>query len=106
MHLERAQEVVDARRSTPIEAPREIAQVEKPAIAEKNKDNKTCKSRDSRRSLEASKKKGKSPDQRVPRPLPSKYNNFIDLTKSHEDVFFVTEHTGVYKWPNSMLEDR
>ena len=40
------------------------------------------------------------------RPPPSKYNNFTDLTRSHEDVFLATEHTGVYKQSDSMRRDR
>ena len=51
-------------------------------------------------------KKAKSSDQRVPRPHPSKYNNFIDLTRLREDVFLATEHTGMYKRPDLMLGDR
>ena len=51
-------------------------------------------------------KKGKSPDQRVLRPSPNKYNNFTNLTRSHKDVFLATKQTGVYKRPNSIQEDR
>ena len=69
----------------------------KSPTVEKNEDNKKRKSGDNRRSLDAHKKNAKSPDQRVTRPPPSKYNNFTDLTKSHEDVFLATEHIGVYR---------
>ena len=40
------------------------------------------------------------------RPPIRKYNNFTDLTRSREDVFLATEHTGVYKRPSSMRGDR
>ena len=74
--------------------------------AEKNRDNKKHKSGDRRWSLDAHQKKVKSPNQRVPRPHLSKYNNFTDLTRSREDVFLAIEHTSVYKRPDSMWRDR
>ena len=74
--------------------------------AENNRDNKKSKSRYRRRSPDAHQKKVKSLDQRVLRPPPSKYNNFTNLTRLHEDVFLATEHTGVYKRPDLMRGDR
>ena len=106
MCLETARETIHAGRSVLIEAPCEDTQAGKSMTAEKNEDNKKHKSVDCRRSLDASKKKAKSLDQRVLRPLLSKYNNFTDLTKSREDVFLATKHTGVYKRPNLMRGDR
>ena len=105
MHLETAREAVHTRRLTPVEASHEIALAGKSTSTEKNRDNKKQKSGDRRRSLDAHQKKAKSPDQRVPRPLLSKYNNFTDLTRSHVDVFLAMEHTGVYKRPDSMRGD-
>ena len=89
----------------PAEAQREVAPSGKYASAEKNGDNKKCKSGDSRRSLDAHQKKAKSPDQWVTRPPSSKYNNFTDLTRSREDVFLATDNMRVYKWPNTMRGD-
>ena len=106
MHLEIAREAVHAGRSTPVEVLHETAPTRKFVSTEKNGDSKKCKSGDHRRSPDAHQKKAKSPDQRVPRPPPSKYNNFTDLTRSREDVFLATEHTGIYKRPNSMRGDR
>ena len=48
----------------------------------------------------------KSLDQRVPRPLPSKYTNFTNLTRSREEVFLATEQTSVYKRPDLLRGDR
>ena len=73
--------------------------------AEKNGDSKKRKSEDRRRSPDAHQKKTKNPDQRVPRPPLSKYNNFTDLTRSRKDVLLATEHMGVYKRPDSMWGD-
>ena len=106
MRRETTREVVHAGRSTPIEAPHEITPAGKFMSTEKNGDSKKCKSGDHRRSLDAYQKEAKSLDQRVPRPPPSKYNNFTGLTMSHEDVFLATEHIGVYKRPDSMRGDR
>ena len=97
--------MVLARRSVLTEALHEDAQVKKSATAEKSEDNKKSKSGYHQRSLDGHKKKAKTPDQRVARTPPRKYNNFIDLTRSREDVFLATEHTGVYKRPDSMRED-
>ena len=105
MRLETAQEVVLTGRFISAEAQREDAQEGKSVTTEKKKDNKKRKSGDHRRFLDAHKKKAKSPDQRVPRPSPSKYNNFTNLTRSREDVFLATEKTGVYKRPDSMRGD-
>ena len=106
MRLETALEGINAMRSVPAEAPREWAQVGKSATTEKNEDNKKRKSGYHRRSPDMDKKKAKSPDQRVPRPPLSKYNNFTDLTRSREDVFLAIEHTGIYKRPDSIWGDR
>ena len=97
MCLETAREVVHVGRSTPIEAPHEIVLVGKSTSTEKNEDNKKRKGEDHRRSPDAHQKKAKSSDQRVSRPLLSKYNNFTNLTRSCEDVFLATEDMGVYK---------
>ena len=105
MHLQTAREVVHAERSTPVEAPHEITTTGKFMFAKKNRDSKKHKSGDHQRSSDAHQKKAKSPYQRVSRPPPSKYNNFIDLTRSREDVFLATEHTGMYKQPDSMWGD-
>ena len=85
MHLETAREVIHARRSTPVEMPYKAAPTGKFVCIEK---------------------KANIQDQRVPRPPPSKYNNFTDLTRLCEDVFLATEHTGMYKRPDSMRGDR
>ena len=92
-------------RSTSEEAPHETTPSGKSTSIEKNGDKKKRKGGDHRRSPDTHQKKAKSPDQRVSRPLPSKYNNFINLTRSREDVFLAMEHTGVYKRPNSMRGD-
>ena len=97
MRLETAREAVQAGRLTATEAQCEVALSGKSESAEKNGDNKKWKSRDRRRSPDTNQKKAKSPDQWVTRPTPSKYNSFTDLTRSREDVFLATEHTGVYK---------
>ena len=106
MRLETAREAVHAGRLTLVEAPHEITPAGKYLSAWKNEDSKRRKSRDRRRSLDTYQKKAKSPDQRVPRPPLSKYNNFTDLMRSCDDVFLVTEHKGMYKRPNSMGGDR
>ena len=93
MRLETAREAIHAGRSTLVEAPHEIAPVGKSTSTEKNGDNKKGKSGDRRRSPDAHQKKAKILNQRVPRPHPSKYNNFTDLTRSREDIFLATEHT-------------
>ena len=105
MRLEIAREAVNAGRFVPVEAPREGAQARKSATVERNEDNKKHKNGDRQQSPDVSKKKVKSPNQRVPRTPPSKYNNFTDLTKSVEDVFLAIEHTSVYKRPDSMRGD-
>ena len=64
--------MVNFRRYIPTEAPREGAQAKKSATTEKNEDKKKRKSGDRQRSSDAHKKKAKSPDQKVPRPPPSK----------------------------------
>ena len=73
--------------------------------AEKNGDSKKRKSGDRRWSPDEHNKEAKSPNQRVPIPPLSKYNNFTDLNRSCEDVFLATEHTGVYKRPDSLWGD-
>ena len=102
MRLETTREVVHAGRSAPIETLREVAQTRKSTFVEKNRDSKKHKSGDHRRSPDVHQKKAKSPNQRVPRPYLSKYNNFTDLTRSREDVLLATEHMGVYKQPDSL----
>ena len=97
MRLETAREVVHTGRSTPVEAPHEATPTGKFLSTEKNGDSKKHKSGDCRQSSNAHQKKTKSHDQRIPRPPLSKYNNFTNLTRSLEDVFLATEHTGVYK---------
>ena len=106
MRLEIAREAVHAGRSTLMEALCKIAQAKKSTFAEKNSDIKKHKSGDHRQSPDAYKKKAKSPDQRILRPILRKYNNFTNLIRSREDVFFATEHIGVYKRPDSLREDR
>ena len=93
MHLETTREVVQARRSTSAGAQRESAPTGKFEYDEKNGDNKKRKSGDCRRFPDVHQKKAKSQDQQVTKPPSSKYNNFTDLTRSHEDVFLDTEHT-------------
>ena len=102
MCLETTSEAIHAERSTSIEAPHRAAPTGKFVSTEKNEENKKRKGRDHRRSPDAHQKKAKNPDQKVSIPPPSKYNNFTDLTRSREDVFLATEHTGVYERPNSM----
>ena len=97
MHLETAREAFHAKMSTPSETPRETVQAGKSTLAEKSGENKGCKNGDSQGSPKVNNKKAKSPDQRVPRPPPSKYTNFIDLTSSCEEVFLATKQTSVYK---------
>ena len=82
MRLETAREAVQAGRSTPAEAQREVMPLGKFKSIEKNRDNKKRKSGDRRLSLDVYQKNAKSSDQRVTRPPPSKYNNFTDLTRS------------------------
>ena len=106
MRLETTREAVHTRRLTLVEALHEIAPAGKSKSIEKNGDNKKRKGGDCRRSPDAHQKKAKSLDQRFSRPHPSKYNNFTNLTRSHEDVFLATEHMGVYKRPDSMRGDR
>ena len=106
MHLETAREEVHVEKSTPSETLRETAQAGKSAPVEKNEENKKRKNGDRRRSPDANHKQAKSPDQRVSRPLPSKYTNFTDLTRSNEVVFLATEQIGVYKRPDLLQGDR
>ena len=47
--------------------------------------------------LQTPPEEGQEPGTEGPEPPSSKYNNFTDLTRSREDVFLATEHTGVYK---------
>ena len=106
MRLETAREAVHNRRATLVEELRKTTPAGKFTSTKKNRDNKKRIGRDRQRSPDAHKKKAKSPDQRVLRPPPSKYNNFTDLKKSCDDVFLATEHTSLYKRPDSMREDR
>ena len=106
MHLETARKAVLAGRLTPVEVSQEIAPTRKSQSADKGGDNKKSKNGNRRRSPDAHQKKAKSLDQRVTRPPSSKYNNFTDLTRSREEVFLATEHTGVYKRPDTMRGDR
>ena len=93
----RPREAVNTRKPAPKETPPETAPTRKSTLTEKGKENKKHKNEDHRRSLEANNKKAKSLDQRVPRPLPSKYTKFTDLPRSREEVFLATEQTCVYK---------
>ena len=87
MCLETAREAVHVGKPTPTETPHEAGQAGKSTPTEKSRENKKRKSGDHRQSLEVNNKKAKSPDQKVPRPPPSKYTNFTDLTRSREEVF-------------------
>ena len=79
MHLEIAQEAVQAGKSTP---------------SEKNNDHsKKQKNGDHRPSPDKTTKKAKAPDMRIPRPPPTKYTNYIDLTAPHEEVFLAVEQS-------------
>ena len=106
MRLETAREVVLTGTSTPTEAYREIAQTRKSQSVEKNGDPKKSKNGDRQQSPDVHQKKAKSPNQRVTRPPLSKYSNFTDLTRLHEDVFLATESTRVYKRPDTMRGGR
>ena len=63
-----------------LETTREAIQAGKSAPAEKNNGSgKKRKNGVRRSSLEHTNKKPKAPDQSVPRPLPNKFMNYIDL---------------------------
>ena len=77
MSLETAQEAIQAGKSTPTE-----------------KNNDMTKSRKMEIVVHLQKKmnkKPKAPDQRVPRPPPSKFMNYTDLVSSRKDVFMAAE---------------
>ena len=66
-----------------LETTGEAIQAGKPAPAKKNNDNgKKQKNGDHRPSLEKTNKKPKAPNQRVPRPPPSKFTNYTDMISS------------------------
>ena len=104
--LETALEAVHAGKSTLTETPHETALVGKSTPAEKGGENKKRENGDLRWSLEANNKKARSPNQRVPRPRPRKYTNFIDLTSSLEEVFLAIEQKGVYKRSDPLLQKK
>ena len=77
MHLDTAQETIQAR---------------KPVLAEKNNDNgKKQKNEDRCPSLEKMNKKPNAPDQKVARPPPSEFTNYTDLISLQEDVLMAAE---------------
>ena len=85
---------------------REAIQAGKPAPAEKNNDNgKKRKNGDCHPSLEKTNKKPKAPNQRVPRPPPSKLTNYTNLVSSREDVFMAIEKIGIFKRPDPLHGD-
>ena len=103
MCLETAREAVLAGRSIPTKAPVKTHERKNLRLPKRAKTIRSAKAETTNNLWIRTKRR--SPDQRVIRPPPSKYNNFIDLTRSHEDVFLATNHIGVYKRPDSMPGD-
>ena len=90
-----------------LETAQEAIQAGKPVPAEKNNDDgKKWKNGDRCPSLEKTNKKPKTPDQKVSRPPPSKFENYTDLVFSREDVFMAAEQTRVFKRPDSLLKSQ